>query len=392
MMYSYVLEDKSSDCLSAIITVDVARYLNIVAKVYENRGGIMGQRSPLKTKTGIRIRARMVADITEGAILPPIVLGMIVDDEKFDSIKTLTSSDEIIEQIELSSQAETISIIDGMQRTTALCEANADNKIATNAVRIEVWISKNINNLIYRMLVLNTGQVPWDLKRQLETIYNPIIQAIVAKIPGINLSLIDDPTRRTDAGDYQGHKLIEFFLAFTSRKIKVDIKEKVAEDFARMDATEATANKKFLELFIDAVLILVSLDTAFSRFVLETPDPSQRFKSGRDIFSSTPAGIGLVAAIAVHVLGYPGYDIQFDLAEEKMEAVKAAILELCTKINSLDANKLAEFLDLVTLNEKLSTRTSKIGEFEREFFFNAFSTLIKQNNALPTMAPCWSAL
>ena len=40
--------------------------------------------------------------------------------------------------------------------------------------------------------------------------------------------------------------------------------EKVAEDFARMDATEATANTKTLPAFIETMKLLASLDQAFA--------------------------------------------------------------------------------------------------------------------------------
>lgn len=61
------------------------------------------------------------------------------------------------------------------------------------------------------MLILNTGQVPWDIKRQLETIYEPILARIQEDVPNIDVLGIDRSQRRTEAGQYQGSKLIEFF-------------------------------------------------------------------------------------------------------------------------------------------------------------------------------------
>ena len=36
-------------------------------------------------------------------------------------------------------------------------------------LRIELWVTSKANNLIYRMLVLNTGQISWTLKKQLNS-------------------------------------------------------------------------------------------------------------------------------------------------------------------------------------------------------------------------------
>ena len=43
--------------------MSVSEFLKIVENSYRNRGGIDGQRSPLKTKTALTIRKRMVEDV-----------------------------------------------------------------------------------------------------------------------------------------------------------------------------------------------------------------------------------------------------------------------------------------------------------------------------------------
>ena len=82
-----VIFDKKLDCCSVMKCMKIFEYLKIVDKVYEKKGGIQGQRDALKQKTAINIRDRMVADITEGTILPPLVIGIIVDDDEYQ-IKT----------------------------------------------------------------------------------------------------------------------------------------------------------------------------------------------------------------------------------------------------------------------------------------------------------------
>ncbi|HCT5778608.1 TPA: hypothetical protein OT203_002092, partial [Enterobacter hormaechei] len=154
----YVLEDKRVDCLSVIHTTKLSDYLSFAEKAYEDKGGIYGQRAPLKTKTAQTIRERMVSDIIDGAVLPPIVIGVIVDEETYEKIKAV--SDECsFEKLNDSIDKTSLSIIDGMQRTTAFLQAVKENEsVYDKTIRIEYWFSKSMNSLIYRMLVLNTGQ------------------------------------------------------------------------------------------------------------------------------------------------------------------------------------------------------------------------------------------
>lgn len=385
-----IITDKRTGCLSALITTNVADYLELSQNVYSERGGIEGQRAPLKTKTGIRIRKRMVEDIAAGTILPPLVVGVILTDEEFDVVKLIKEDNELISFLKGSVDQKCISIIDGMQRTTAILEANIDSLINENPLRIEFWLAKSINSLIYRMLVLNTGQVPWDIKRQLETIYQPILKEITQKIPGVNVLLLDSSSRRSQAGQYQSSKLIELFLAFASRKINVEIKEKIAEDFARMEASEATANEDFLGEFIRTLKLMSDLDAAFDRHK-KGESLEGRINSGKDIFSSAPAGIGFMASAACLIYGPPGFNLDKGTVEDNLERIEKSVGDVISKLQSLPLDELESYLDLLTLNQKLATRSSKVGDFERDFFFKSFDTLFKYGDTLPSMEPCWVA-
>lgn len=388
-MNHQILTDRRTGCLSAILTVPALEYLAIIEEIYKSKGGIKGQRAPLKTKTGIRIRERMVRDIAAGAVLPPIVLGAILPIESFNKAKEAKTDEEIRQHLKLLDNNQ-LSIIDGMQRTTALLEASEIGDLSNNLVRVEVWFATNINSLIYRMLILNTGQVPWDIKRQLETIYDPILARITADVPNVDILVIDDSKRRTEAGQYQASKLIEFFLAFSSRKTNIDIKERVAEDFVRMDAAEATANDSFIDSFVDTIKLLASLDAAFFRGrASEAIDG--RFKSGKDIFTSTPAGLGFVTAAAVYIFGAPGYSLTNEVSKERALELQHKCHSLIRHLDTLGEEQLFNYLELVSLNERIGRSSGKVGEFEREFFFKSFTAFFSHAPDLPSLEVCWAA-
>ncbi|RAY88947.1 hypothetical protein DP196_21825, partial [Enterobacter hormaechei subsp. steigerwaltii] len=201
-MNKYVLEDKRVNCLSVIHTPTLREYLDFANEAYKNKGGINGQRAPLKTKTAQTIRERMVDDIIGGAVLPPIVIGVIIDEKLYDEIKSIRD-DISFEEVRKKFNTASLSIIDGMQRTTALLSAvQSSAELYNKTIRVEYWLSTSMNSLIYRMLVLNTGQVPWDIKRQLDTIYEPIINDLHETIPNLDIQLIGQSARRTQAGQY----------------------------------------------------------------------------------------------------------------------------------------------------------------------------------------------
>jgi hypothetical protein len=164
-----ILKDERVNCYSVMTTMKIGDYLDIVEKAYQNRGGIPGQREPLKTSTAKRIRETMISDLKAGTILPPIVLGTVIDIDGID-----TSDIEYFHKIIDETPSDEISIIDGMQRTTALSSLKDDVNVLEREMRVEYWLAENTNGLIYRMLILNTGQVPWSLRRQVEVIYSSI--------------------------------------------------------------------------------------------------------------------------------------------------------------------------------------------------------------------------
>ena len=265
-----IVKDKRSNCLSCMGITTIQDYIKYIEDIYKIKGGIEGQRDALRTSSAIKIRKRMVEDIVKGTVLPPVVLGLLLSHEDFVKINTAEPNKDVILEILSNASDENISLIDGMQRTTAIIEAfKMSEDIANNDLRVEIWIVENLNNLMYRMLVLNTGQVPWTIRRQLEVVYGSLLKTIKNSVPEIEIYAIDDSKYRTDGGQYQGESIIELFIVFGSRKEKVNIKERVAEEFTRLDFIESTDKSDLLSMFIRCLQIMYKVDKAFTRFESE---------------------------------------------------------------------------------------------------------------------------
>lgn len=392
------LYDKRSDCYSVMTEMTLQNYLDLVDKVYQEQGNITGQRAAIRTKSGKKIRDRMVEDIIKGAVLPPLVLGVIS--------KHSEKNEQVIDFLLQSSEdyRNMLSLIDGMQRTTAFKEAiqkleeSGDKQkledFYEKIIRVEFWVANNTNNLLYRMLILNTGQMPWNLRRQVEIIYAPLINDIKEKTPDIELITQDENSKRTGAGQFPADKVIEMFLCFAARSENVDTKDSVTDEFARLDVIEASSFFKFNNFFFDTLELLVKFDQLIFSHKIDLKDEKEKFKAGKDLFTSQPARIGFVTSVSKYVFGLPGSKQNETTYEKRMILVTEKYQKIFDYLASADQNQLDDFLDFDTLNEKLNVVTSKVGDFERRFFTNAFGTIFHNNFPFdePTLSVCWRAL
>ena len=386
-----VLEDKNTKCASLLATIDLNSYIGLVETAYLDQGGLSGQRAPIRTKTAMKIRGRLVQDLKNGAVIPPVVVGVVCTSAQKRKMKVLESSNELVDFLQKSNLD--LSIIDGMQRTTALKEAFADRR-QNHFIRVEIWVAEKVSSLIYRMLVLNTGQVPWDLKRQLDTLYRPILSEVRKKLPDIQVIGLDESNRRSQAGEYRSTRVVELFLAFTSRSVEIDIKEKIAEEFIKIDITEATASDDFLPLFIKALDLMAKMDKQFDRIKSNPAEVLNRVKNGKDIFTSLPASIGFIVAISELVFGPPGFDYNMSTATKDLDKVERTVNALVKYIKALTSDQLVEFADLETLNQVLTVKSGKVGDYERQLYKRAFATLLTKSKEIivqGTMTPCWKA-
>ena len=373
-----IMKDERIQCYSIMLSMNTKVYLSIIEKAYENNGGIEGQRIPLKNRSALRIRETMRDDIKAGTVLPPIVIGCTMQSlDVIDSIYNedkLNESEDIIFKILNSNE---ISIIDGMQRTTALKEISENDDEFESKLRIELWVTSKANNLIYRMLVLNTGQISWTLKKQLEVVFSHIKKEIETKIPNLELIESNDGGKSNRPQKYQVSHLVELYLNFSTRKYDVKLSEKVAEEFAKQDVIEKSYNQKHLDYFISIIKYLVDLDEIISS------------KNGIDrrIFGDQNARTGFIVSIASYIYGRAGRNIEEDRIERNYEYINESLKEYIEELKTMDIEELNKYLDIDLLKEILTQFQKK--ELP-EFYKKAFDVLIEEDFGVENMGICWS--
>lgn len=386
-----IQKDKRVGCYSIYATTTIKKYLDFVNVAYKGKGAIEGQRGPLKTKTAQRIRERMINDIIQGAVLPATVLGILVTNKYFKSIDDDLDAkcQKIIEKIDPENH---VTIIDGMQRTTALLTAiEREPSIADSNLRVEFWVSDTTNSLVYRMLVLNSGQIPWNLKRQLEIIFKNLKSDLVNSVPNLKLNDSDDKSRRSVPGEYSTSNFIELYILFGLRKSKVSLQDKISEEFARLDLIESAGKSYYQGVFKEFASLMVRFDIAISNTKI-TSQNSTRFKTGIDIFTSQPARIGFTVAISRYIFGLPGIEKEESLILEKSNKIFKNLEKHISFLEAKNEEEIYQILDVETLDERIKIPSGKVGEFEREYFTNSFKNLIEllnESSVLNSYYPLW---
>ena len=337
----------------------------------------------MNTRSGNMIRSRLIEDLKQGAIIPPIVVGLAIEKE----LHAINISD--VECLFNDYQSE-ITVIDGMQRSEALSEAlSSKPDIQNNMLRMDIWVAKDSVSLIYRMLVLNTGQVPWDVKRQMEVIYKPLIKE-TRQVKGITINTKNDNTRRSKAGEYQAASIVELFIAFTSRKEIVSPADRIADDFIRLDVAEMSGKPNVSEYFYRTISMMVKLDNTFALYQGDGTFP--HYKCGMDLFTKNAVQVGFVVAVAQKVIGMPGMTIRESSSQESiLKEIEYRIDVLCERLKVMDSDELHQFMSFDVLNEVVSKLpTKKIGNAQREFFKTGFKVLV-ETDGLESLSVVWQA-
>lgn len=382
------LFDTRSGCHSVMVSITYDEYIALVRKAHGKRGMLSGQREVLKTTSARRIRDRMVADLQKGAVLPAPVLGLTVSEDYFDSLPDGEAKG--IEDLLRKGGTEEISIIDGMQRTQAIIDAqNSGNFDGTREMRVEVWVSETVRPLIYRMLILNSGQVPWSLSRQLAIVFEPLLGEIMANVPSMARVLTPEiGGRRVAPAEYKSEDLVELYIAFSLRKTTVDTKEALSDEFSKLDFVDNLSDNNFQTQFYATLEVLARFDIQISKMESDT---GERFQKGRNLFDSQPARIGLIVAVAIFVIGRPGMERDSEERQVRIKEIEDMTDKYIDHLKGLGAESLETFLAFPVLEEVLDKRVGQVGRYERSVFFEAFNVLVQEKFSVPSMEPCWRA-
>lgn len=186
--------------------------------------------------------ARLKNDIIDGALLPSITLSVKHEHVNF-LLNNLHNPDEIHKI--LSSQIGIVDILDGLQRTIILKEiANEGLKFKDEqTLLLEYWLEPDLKNIVYRMIVLNSGQKAMSMRHQIDLLFATTRKTIEEKVPGIELYTERESRRRVSANKYPLNNIASAYYAFLKATPEQDSENIVNDQIKNNEIFESTKEK-----------------------------------------------------------------------------------------------------------------------------------------------------
>jgi hypothetical protein len=200
----------------------------------------------------------MKEDIKLGALLPTITLSASL--ETAGELKVLCEKGDIEALAVELQKPGGLNILDGLQRTYILNDLRNENHrfIENQTLHLEVRLEENLNNLIYRIIVLNAGQKPMSMRHQIEVLFSAFKDTLERDIPGLELFSESESSRRTRSRKYALDRIATAYHAFLLKSTEVEkqnvVAQKISEESVLAQDEEALGSdflmfRKYLEKF-----------------------------------------------------------------------------------------------------------------------------------------------
>ncbi len=320
--------------------------------------------------------ARLKADLQNGALIPGITLAI--------EPNIATSFIDMVEKKDFKKIAENLTkikdniyILDGLQRTHKIKEL-LDDKVEfkkDQKLLLEIWVEPNISHLVYRLIVLNSGQKPMSMRHQIELLFTTMRVTLTSEIKDLEILVENEESKRIKAKQIPFERLVTAYNSFLMRSPEVDktsiVSEKLLEEKIMGGSEEYLSEsfnyyKKYLKDYTD-------LDEQLFRICDKTDD----LKSFRNWFADANVINSFFAAIGKH-------------NEKKSERIVSAISVLKNLLTK--AKKGEDILNLkkykVIKEEVADPKVYNVGYATRLLLTNAFSEFFRDEGNT-TLYECW---
>jgi hypothetical protein len=326
---------------------------------------------------------RLKVDVSEGALLPSITLAL-----KFHlvpaAIEALANFDASSGKAALEAivfKKEAINILDGLQRTHILRDLRTEGISfkSNHEILAEIWIEPLLQNLIYRIIVLNAGHKPMSMRHQVELLFLTIREKIQEIIPGVELYRETDETRRRRPGKLALDRVVSAYHAFITRNPDISKENIVATTLMESDVTTQSEERMHEEFskFIQYLRWYVELDQEICRIYRVRED---NIPTGANWFGSENVMTGFFAAIS-----------DFSTDDKRRERTERALKNLLERLK-----KAKEADDVLALDEfqkvasGFNSRKVNVGRATRKLLQAGFKEFFREEGD-KSLALCWIA-
>lgn len=221
--------------------VSIEDYLELVG---ENFGEFQIQRK----RENHKAYKRLEKDILAGTILPSITLAVKPDYvEELDKFITEVNIGELEKSLD---KTGIVNILDGLQRTYILKDLKDEGEQFKEgqSLLLEFWLEKDIKHLIYRIIVLNSGQKPMSMRHQVELLFLTIKERLEGDISGLEIYVEKENEKRNAPRKFPLDRLVTAYQSFLTKSPEVKreniVAKKMLEDDI-LDSDEELLDKNF---------------------------------------------------------------------------------------------------------------------------------------------------
>jgi hypothetical protein len=366
-------QDKRTDTPVVYAQIPISEFLPLVGTEFES---FAIQRRREKHKT----YERMKKDLIAGALLPSITLA--VKPERVAAIRPLHAASDY-QQLAISlSQPGGVNILDGLQRTYIIKDLQ-DEGVELNAdqtLHLEFWLEESINNLVYRIIVLNAGQKPMSMRHQIELLFSTLKQRLEDKITSLEIYRERDQTRRRRSRKFALDRLASAYQSYITRSPEVSRENVVAQQIIEADAMDASEEELTTEFnsFLRLLARYCDLDDHVCRIYVQQDDEGD-MPTGANWFGSENVLQSFFAA-----------NSQYAVSElQKTRSDKALDHLLSTLAASSQGDDPLGLRRLLEIQQGFNPRKVNIGAATRKLLMNGFKELMRNEGETP-MEDCWT--
>lgn len=350
----------------AYAQMSIKDYLNLVGDDFDKF-------AIQRRKEKHRAYSRMKNDITKGALLPPITLA--VNPERAEELLPLFSNGNHAKLGKAIAEIGQVSILDGLQRTYILKDLEKEGKefSSDQKLLLEFWVEGKLQNLIYRIIVLNAGQKPMSMRHQIEVLFATFRLVLQKDIENLELLEERDGARRTKPRKYALDRVVTAYQSFLAKSPEIQkenvVAQQLMEEEILSDSEESLTEKfnsfkKYLELY-------AKLDDEVCR-VYDGSQPAP-VPSGLQWFGGENVMNAFFAAVA-----------DFGSSEKRVERIDASLDALF--VNLKRSNNLDDPLGLAILQNIINgfpVRKVNVGFATRKLITSAFKEYFREEGEKP---------
>lgn len=340
---------------------------------------------------------RLEADIRDGALLPSIALAVkpeIVPDilPVFETYRNDPSTSGRLAAA--LNTPGTVDILDGLQRTYIMRDL-ADENVTfkeDQKILVEFWLESDLHKLIYRIIVLNAGQKPMSVKHQLEMLFASLQDSILRRLPGVEIYLERDGTKRNKPRKFAFHVIVSAYQAMITGSPELQKDNIIATELMETSVLEMgeTALSEQFDLFVELLRQYVELDEQTYRIYDAIPATTAAdidgLGAGQD---AIPAGFANWFATDNVMISFFAALAQFGTAELRKKRADEALGKLAETLTA--APEGSDPLGLVDFNKLRSgfiPRKTNVGVATRRLLTNGFKEYFREAGEVP-LQHCW---